>query len=86
VTTGDPSILATTWIKPGSAMIALGSWRDDDAVVQLNIDWKALGLDPTHSRIRAPAIDAFQSAATWTPGASITVPGKKGLLLIVEGR
>ena len=84
VTTSDASILATTWIKPKSAMVSLGSWRDDDASVQLTIDWKALGLDPAHTRIRAPAIAGFQDAGSWTPGAPIVVPGKKGLLLIIE--
>lgn len=86
VTTSDANVIATTWIKPGSAMVALGSWRDDDASVRLTIDWKAIGLDPARSRIRAPAIAGFQDAASWAPDASITVPGKKGLLLLVEQR
>ena len=86
VTTNDASILATTWIKPGASMIALGSWRDDDASVKLNVDWKALGLDPARAHIRAPAIDGFQPAGVWDTDASIPVPGKKGLLLIVEAR
>ena len=45
VTTGDANVFATTWSKPGGAMISLGSWRDDDVALQLNIDWAALGLD-----------------------------------------
>ena len=84
MTTSDANVLATTWTRPGGAMISLGSWRDDDAGVELHIDWKVLGLDPARARIRAPAIDNFQDAATYAPGARITVPGKKGLLLIVE--
>jgi len=86
VTTTDANVLATTWTKPGTAMVALGSWRDDDAAVELRIDWKAIGLDPARARIRAPAIENFQDAATYAPGARITVPGKKGLLLIIEPR
>ncbi len=86
VTTGDANVLATTWIKPGSAMVSLGSWHDDDVSVRLTIDWKALGLDPARTRIRAPAIRDFQGAATWAPDATITVPGKKGLLLVLEQR
>ncbi|MEP6779832.1 MAG: glycoside hydrolase domain-containing protein [Gemmatimonadaceae bacterium] len=84
VTTSDSAVLATTWTKPGSAMISLGSWYDDDVNVKLKIDWKALGIDSTRAQLRAPAIDKFQDAATWAPGASIPVPGKKGLILIVE--
>ncbi len=86
VTTSDPGVLATTWTKPGSAMVSLGSWRDDDVSVRLTIDWKALGLDPARTRIRAPAIRDFQAAATWAPDAGISVPAKKGLLLVLEQR
>jgi predicted Zn-dependent protease len=86
VTTSDANVLATTWIKAGSAMVSVGSWRDDDVSVRFTIDWKALGLDPARTRVRAPAIDGFQEAASWAPDASITVPGKKGLLLILEQR
>ena len=50
------------------------------------IDWKALGLDPARTRLRAPAIDQFQVAGSWGPGDAITVPGKKGLLLLLEQR
>ena len=84
VTTSDTSVLVTTWTKPKSAMISIGSWHDNDVMVKLNINWKALGIDSTHARLRAPAIDKFQDAATWLPGANIVVPGKKGLLLIIE--
>jgi len=86
VTTSDANVLATTWIRTGSAMVSLGSWRDDDVSVRLTIDWKALGLDPSRTRIRAPAIASFQDAASWAPADPITVPAKKGLLLILEQR
>ena len=86
MTTGDSAILATTWRRPGKAMVSLGSWRDADTKVTLRIDWKALGLDPARTRLRAPAIDQFQVAGSWGPGDAITVPGKKGLLLLLEQR
>jgi hypothetical protein len=86
VQTGDMSMLATTWTKPGAAMIAIGSWHDTDTPVTLTIDWAALGIDPSRARIRAPAIDQFQSAGTWKVGERILVPAKKGLVLLVEQR
>ncbi len=86
VTTSDADVLATTWTKPGSAMIALGSWRSDDIRVKLTIDWKALGLDPATTVIRAPAIEKFQDGASFATGAEILVPGKKGLLLLLVRR
>ncbi len=86
VRTSDAEILATTWTKPHTAMISLGSWRDDDTKVTLTVDWQKLGIDPARARFRAPAIANFQDSGSWLPGAAITVPGKKGLVLIVEER
>lgn len=86
VTTSDSAVLATTWRRPGRAMVSLGSWREADTRVTLRIDWKALGLDPARTRVRAPAIEKFQAAGSWAPGEAITVPGKQGLLLILEQR
>ena len=86
VKTSDADVLATTWTKPGSAMIALGSWRSDDARVKLTIDWKALGMDPTTTRIRAPSIEKFQTAGNYAPGDDISIPGGRGIILILEHR
>lgn len=86
VRTSDAEILATTWTKQHTAMISLGSWRDEDTKVTLTVDWQKLGIDPARARFRAPAIANFQEGGSWLPGAAITVPGKKGLVLIVEER
>jgi tetratricopeptide (TPR) repeat protein len=86
VRTSDAEVLATTWSKPHSAMIALGSWHEADTKVTLTVDWQKLGIDPARARFRAPAIANFQEGGNWLPGAAITVPGKKGLVLIVEER
>ncbi|MCC6928998.1 MAG: hypothetical protein IT359_08430 [Gemmatimonadaceae bacterium] len=86
VATGDSLVLATTWRAPGKAMVSLGSWHDRDVKVTLRIDWKALALDPARTRLRAPAIDNFQSSATWSPTDPITVPARKGLLVLLEQR
>ncbi len=86
VQTGDAALLATTWTKPGGAMVAIGSWHDQDTELTLTIDWQALGIDPANARLRAPAIDQFQSAGSWRPGERILVPAKKGFLLLIERR
>ena len=86
VTASDTNVLVTTWTKVGSAMVSLGSWRETDADVRLTIDWKLLGLDPANTRVRAPAIADFQDGFTAEPTASLRVPGKKGLLVILEPR
>jgi hypothetical protein len=84
VTSSDPDLRITTWTKPGAAMVSIGSWHADDASVKLAFDWKALGLDPATTRIRVPAIENFQASASYAPGAEIVVPGKKGLILLLE--
>lgn len=86
VTTGDTAVKATTWVRPGRAMVSLGSWRDADATVRLRVDWRALGLDPARTRIRIPAIDGFQDAGSWAPGEAIRIPARRGAILLFEGR
>lgn len=86
VTTSDTAVKATTWVRPGRAMVSLGSWRDSDTSVRLRIDWKALGLDQARTRIRAPAIDRFQDAGRWAPGEAIRIPAKRGLILLLESQ
>jgi len=86
VTTGDTAVLATTWLRPGRAMVSLGSWRADDTKIRLTIDWKALGLDPARTHVRSPAISGFQDGANWEPNDPILVPGKKGVILLFEQR
>ena len=56
------------------------------ALTRLRIDWKALGIDPARAHITAPAIDAFQQAATFRPGDPIPVPRARGWLLEIDER
>jgi hypothetical protein len=86
VTTSDPDVLATTWTRTGAAMISLGSWRDCDAMVTLNIDWKRLGIDPERARIRIPKVDGFQEPAVATLRSLLVIPAKKGLVVLIESR
>jgi hypothetical protein len=45
VGTGDPSVLATVYRKPGRSLVSIASWAEGKADCRLG-DWKALGLDP----------------------------------------
>jgi hypothetical protein len=82
--TSRPDVLATVYRKRGAAMIALASWADADADVTLAIDWRALGLDPAHVTIQAPAIARFQEAKTFAPGDAIPVAKDRGWLLVIR--
>jgi len=84
VRTGRDDVLATTYIRPGRAMIALASWARDTVPAALTMDWRALGLDSTRVRIRAPAISGFQPARTFAVGERVPVAPGRGWLLVVE--
>jgi hypothetical protein len=84
VTTSNPNVIATAYIQPKKAMLALASWAAADTTVQLNINWTTLGIDPAKAVIHVPPIDRFQPEAYFKPGEAITVPKNKGWLLIIE--
>lgn len=85
VKTGSDKTLATIYRRKGErTLISLATWEDADAQVVLSVDWQALGLDPSKVTLHAPAIEGFQTEATWRPGDKITVTRGKGLLIVAE--
>ena len=86
VRTGRDDVLATTYLRPGKAMVAVASWAPDTARVRLAIDWRRLGVDSRRAVIRAQAIDSFQPAATFAPGEAITLAPARGWLLTIQPR
>jgi hypothetical protein len=84
IKTGRTDVLATTYVKAGKAMVALGSWAPQPVDVALAIDWGALGIDPASARITAPGIESFQPARTFRPGEPIPVEPGKGWLLVID--
>jgi hypothetical protein len=84
VKTGREDILATIYRKPGRTLIALGSWCKEDVALKLQIDWKALGLDPAKVKFTATAIEGLQKPATYAADAAIPVSANQGCLLIIE--
>ncbi len=84
VSTNNEKAKATVYQKKGETLIALGNWEPTDLKVELNIDWKKLGIDPAKATIYGPAIDKFQPEVHFKVGEPILIPGKKGYLLIVK--
>jgi len=84
VKTGESAVLATVYKNKGKSMIALASWADRDLEVNLQVDWAKLGIDPAKVKLRAPEIDKFQHAASYTSGQPVKIEKGKGLLLIAE--
>ncbi|MCE5278840.1 MAG: DUF6067 family protein [Planctomycetaceae bacterium] len=84
VKTDNASVLATVYRKAGKSLIALASWAPEKTEVKLTVDWKALGLDPAGTVLRAPAIEQFQPASSFAPDARIPVDPGRGWLLIAS--
>ena len=80
----DPEVAATVFQKKGKTMISLASWAKMPVMARLRIDWKALGIDPSKARLRAPEIPDFQFAAEFAPGDPIPFEVGKGWILILE--
>jgi hypothetical protein len=77
-------VLATVYVKKGSALVALASWANEPVECRLNIDWNELGIDPQKATLFAPAIDDFQPQAAFRPGDPISVEPAKGWLLVLK--
>lgn len=84
VKTNTDDVLATSYIRKGKVMIALASWAGTDKKVRLQMDWKQLGLNPKTAKLKATAIEGFQTEQTLNPADDITVPKGKGYLLVLE--
>ena len=84
VKTGRSDVLATTYRGKRRALVAIASWANEPVEARLEIDWKALGINPANVRIRAPAIENFQQAASFTAGQPVPLEVGKGRLLAID--
>ncbi len=84
VRTNDPKVLTTVYWKKGAALVSIASWAENDADVQLEIDWRALGIDLAMATITAPEVAGFQSAAALKADDKIRIAKNKGLLLVIR--
>ena len=84
VKTGRPDILATVYKRDGEALVAIASWAAGPARINLEIDWKALGIDPAKAELYVPAVDKFQAEGKLKIGESFQVEAGKGLLVWIR--
>ena len=84
VKTNNDKVLVTVYKKNDATLISLASWASTNTDVQLNIDWKKLGVDPSKAKIEAREIKNFQPARIFLPTESIPVEKGKGWLLIIK--
>jgi hypothetical protein len=86
VNTGNPDVLATAYIKPGKALVAVASWAPDSVRCRPVFEWTRLGIDPQRAMIFAPSIVGFQEERRFAPGEPISVAPGKGWLLVLSER
>ncbi|MDD4018577.1 MAG: DUF6067 family protein, partial [Kiritimatiellae bacterium] len=86
VQTGHAEILATAYVRPGKALLAIGSWAKQETGIRLAINWKALGIRPDRATFHAPPVDQFQEERRWKPDDTIPVKPLRGWLIIVTER
>jgi len=83
VSTGNPSILATSYVRPEGTLVALASWSDRDEVVSLSVDRAKVGLGEA-LRASTPAVEGLQAASD-VDVTAVRVPAGQGLFVLLEG-
>jgi hypothetical protein len=80
VRTGREDVLATTYVRDGSVLIALASWSDKDEVVDLTVDYAALGLESDVIAQAAEVAGLQQGRAVDL--SAVQIPAGQGLWIV----
>ncbi|MGL5681889.1 MAG: glycoside hydrolase domain-containing protein [Marinifilaceae bacterium] len=84
IKTNNDKVQATSFIKDNKVMVVLASWDEEQANIDLKIDWKKLGIDKSKAVFRFPDMKTLQTAKTQPATAAIEIPKNGGCLLIIE--
>ena len=84
VTTSDPDVKATVYIKADRLLVSVASWADSHVKVRLDFNWDRLGIDPVNVSLKAPAIEHFQPDREFSMSDSIPMEPTEGWLLYVD--
>lgn len=84
VKTDQEQVLATVYRKPGQALICLATWNKAPVTCRLQLDWKALGLDPARTTLAAPAIAGLQEPRQLALSEPLPIAPRKGWLLVLR--
>jgi hypothetical protein len=84
VQTGNDLVKATVYGGKGQSIIAVAGWGPEDIPCALQIDWKALGMDPQRCHMTIPAIPGFQDEQQEVAPDRLTIPAGKGYLIVVD--
>jgi hypothetical protein len=88
VKTTHEKVLATVYKKDKSALIHIASWAEAATNINLMIDWKKLGLNPSKCSVYFPEVKNFQNAskANIENGSikGIQIDKAKGFAIIIK--
>jgi hypothetical protein len=85
VKTNAADVRASVYRNQGRALICIGSWAKAPKPITLSVDWKALGLDPTQTKVTVPDIGGVQKPqASIDIAQPIPIESGKGIVLGLE--
>jgi hypothetical protein len=86
VATGNPSAKASIYLSEGEAIISVANWTDKEQTTSLKVDWENTGMKPSSTDIFIPEIAGFQAEQKSVSLDKITIPGKKGFIIVLKMR
>ncbi len=84
VTCSNTSIKATVYKSADEVIISVANWSVKDEKATLKVDWVGIGLNPGKSDVFIPELKDFQTEKTDVSLDNMTIPGKKGYLIILK--
>ncbi|MCE9600597.1 MAG: DUF6067 family protein [Gemmatimonadetes bacterium] len=84
VRTDRRDVLATVYKQDGRALVAIASWAPDTVTVRMQVDWRALGIDPARATITVPAIGTLQAPRSLGLGEGVTLAPGKGIIVVLR--
>ena len=84
VTCNNPLIKASIYKSADEVIIAVANWTDRDEEISMAINWVKLGIDSSKFDIFIPEIKDFQTERRSVSLDKLTIPGKKGYLILLK--
>ena len=84
VSIDNEMVKATVYKGEKDMIIAIAGWGDQDQNCSINIDWNKIGWSTSAYKYYMPAIEQFQDEKTLDALTTMTIPLKKGFLIIVS--
>ncbi len=86
VVSKNPMIKASVFKGKDEVIIAVANWTETDQEAGLTVDWPGLGIDQAKSELSIPEIPGFQTGQAAVSLDKLTIPGKKGYLIVIKNK